>query len=91
MKMPLTPLAAALCATVLVASTAHAFVPATCYQTGLIAGCAYLIRYDNGEVVVQTADAQGRVTRPCNRIITGVERDHSRSCGRVQPITPPES
>ena len=84
------PLAAALCATILAAAPAHAFVPAPCYQTGLDSGCVYLIRYDNGEVSQQTADAQGRVTRPCNRIIVAVERDTSRGCSRVQPIAPTE-
>ena len=89
MKTTLAPFAAAFCATLVAASPAHAFLPGssgTCYQTGLDAGCVYLIRYDNGEVSQQTADAQGRVTRPCTRIIIAVERDNSRSCGRVQPI-----
>ena len=92
MKKTLAPFAAALCAMLVAAPPARATAIGSniCYQPGLDAGCVYLVRYDNGEVSQQTADAQGRITRPCNRIITGVERDNTRSCSRVQPIAPTE-
>ena len=44
----------------------------TCYQTGVTPGCVYIITYDDGSTSEQTSDAQGRVTRPCNRIIVRI-------------------
>ena len=61
----------------------------TCYQTGLTAGCSYIITYDDGTSVSQTADSQGRVARPCNRIITHVQVGvPGAGCYDTQPIRP---
>ena len=44
----------------------------TCYQPGLAPGCMYNVEYNDGTSSLQYADSAGRVTRPCQKIITRV-------------------
>lgn len=61
--------------------------PGTCYQTGVTPGCTYIITYDDGSSVSMTADPQGRVTRPCNRIIVQIRVGvPGGGCYDAQPI-----
>ena len=43
-----------------------------CYQPGLTPGCLYVVEYNDGTQSTQRADSAGRVTRPCQEIITRV-------------------
>jgi hypothetical protein len=64
-------LAAALTATSTLPAEALTLIE-TCYQPGLTAGCMYVVEYNDGTSSTQYADSAGRVTRPCQKIITRV-------------------